>query len=353
MEEKNLNEEQKMVEETKVVEENNATTEVNETKKKGVLFNNKGICISYVVGIIIGALLMYILGVTGVVNPNNKVIAKTDFGKVTEDTIYEEMISYYTIENLLEPIDEQILNEKYQLTEEQEKEIDEQIEQIFELYSLYYGYTEEQFLESNGFKDKDDFRDYLAFDYKRNLVYLEYVENQVSEEEIKTYYDENIYGEIDTKHMLVQVTEEITEKEAKKKAEEIIKKLNDGEEFDKVAEEYGDEIIFEELGYNGFDSGLVTEYVEASKALENGTYSKEPVKTDYGYHVIYKNDQKETPALEEVKNQILAILGEELETQDTNIRYKALIKFREENGLEIKDEEFKKEYEEYCEEYGV
>ena len=32
------------------------------------------------------------------------------------------------------------------------------------------------------------------------------------------------------------------------------------------------------IGYNGFDSGLAQEYQDASKALEVGTYSKEPVK---------------------------------------------------------------------------
>ena len=133
-------------------------------------------------------------------------------------------------------------------------------------------------------------------------------------------------------------------------AKEIIAKLDAGTSFDDVVKEYEGKITYEELGYNGFDSNLVSEYVEASKALENGTYSKEPVKTEFGYHIIYKIAQKEKPTLEEATNDIVTILGKDLETEDSNLRYKALIKLREENNLDIKDSKFKTEYEKYCKE---
>ena len=311
MEEKNLNEQQKNIKET--------TTQENSTGKTMKCGCKKGILISGIIGILLGMTIMFILGTTRVIDFENKIIAKTNLGEITENAIFDELKEHYTIELLLENIDQQLLEPKYSLTEEQEKEIDSQMQQILEMYSLYYGLTEQQFLTENGFKDKEEFRNYLAFDYKRNLEYLDYIDKLISEEEINKYYDEEIYGEIDTKHMLVQVSEEVTEKEAKKKAEEIIKKLNKGEDFDKVAKEYGDKIIFEELGYNGFASGLVTEYVEASKKLGNGKYSKEPVKTEYGYHVIYRIDQKEKPTLEEVKNEILAVLSADLEEKDEKI----------------------------------
>lgn len=344
MEEKNLNEQQKNIKET--------TTKENGTEKTTKCGCKKGILISGIIGILIGMAIMFILGTTKVIDFENKVIAKTNVGEIKENDIFDELKEHYTIELLLENIDKQLLEPKYSLTEEQEKEIDNQMGQIFDMYSMYYGLTQEQFLTENGFNDKEEFREYLAFDYKRNLQYLNYIETLVSEDEIKKYYDEKIYGEINTKHMLVQVTDKVTEKEAKKMAEEIIKKLNDGKDFDKVAKEYGDKIIFEELGYNGFNSGLVTEYVEASKKLENGKYSKEPVKTEYGYHVIYRIGQKEKPTLDEVKNEILAALSADLEAKDANLRYKAFIKFREENGLKIEDSKFKKEYKEYCEKYN-
>ena len=39
-----------------------------------------------------------------------------------------------------------------------------------------------------------------------------------------------------------------------------------------------------------------------------------------------------------------------MEKADPYIRYKALIKLREENGLKFKDEKYKEEYKKYCDE---
>ena len=213
----------------------------------------------------------------------------------------------------------------------------------------YSDKEKEEFLKENGFESKEDFINYLTLTYKRDLYYVDYLKTKIDQDEIQKYYDENVYGEINTKHILVETSDEVTDEQAKAKAKEIIAKLDSGKTFDEVAEEYGDAVIYEDLGYNGFDSSLATEYVEASKALENGTYSKEPVKTDFGYHVIYKVDQKDKPSLEEATNSIVKILGKDLESEDSYIKYKALIKMREDNKLEFKDSKYKEEYKEYCE----
>lgn len=362
MEENNL-EKEKNVEENVNTDNNQNNSEermenLEETQPKNNELkerksNKKTICISTIIGILAGFFLFWILSFLGVFNIGGKVIATTNGKAINENMICENMPMSYKIEYLLESVDKSILNQKYQLTEEQQKEIDEQVEQCLQLYNQYYGYTEEQFLSANGFDSKDTFRDYMEFDYKRNLAFIDYLKETISEEEVNKYYEENVFGEINTKHMLVKVTEDVKDKDAKKMAEEIIKKLNKGKDFDKVAEEYGDKITFEELGYNGFDSNLVAEYVEASKKLENNSYSKEPVKTSYGYHVIYKIDQKEKPSLDDVRDKILTVLGDEMEEKDDTIRYKALIKLRENNGLKFRDKDYKQQYEEYCKNYGV
>lgn len=362
MEENDLEKEKKLDENVKT-ENNQANVE---EKKEGLVetqqpnnegekdkSNKKVICISTIIGIFAGAFLVWVLSFLGVLNIGGKVIATTNGKAINESNICEAMPMSYKIEYLLETIDKGILNQKYNLTEEQQKEVDEQVEQCFNLYAQYYGYTEDQFLSANGFDSRDAFRDYMEFDYKRNLAFIDYLKETIPEDEINKYYEENVFGDINTKHMLVQITDEVTDKDAKKMAEEIIKKLNKGEDFDKVAKEYGDKITFEELGYTGFDANLESAYVEASKKLENHSYSKEPVKTSYGYHVIYKIDQKEKPSLDDVRDKILTVLGDEKEEQDANIRYKALIKLREDNKLKFKDDEYKQQYEEYCKNYGV
>lgn len=332
------------------MEEENLSGKEKKEKNFLKIFKKKEIWISGIVGILIGGALIYLLGVIGVPGLGNATVATMKTGKITENSLYKEMKKYYPISYILELVDDSILKDKYELNEEQNSEIDEQIEYYLNMYESYYGYTEEEFLSENGFESKEEFKNYLALDYKRNLYYIDYLKTIISEEEINNYYNESVYGEINTKHILAKVSDDVTEESALKLAKEIIAKLDAGTSFDNVVTEYGDKITYEELGYNGFTSNLVSEYVEASKALENGTYSKEPVKTSFGYHVIYKIDQKEKPSLEEATDDIVSVLGKDLEAKDSNLRYKALIQLREENNLKIKDSKFKTEYEDYCKE---
>lgn len=320
---------------------------VKEEKKKSI-FSKKEVWISGIVGLLLGAIIMVLLYVAGVPGFGNKTIATVKGGSIKQNELYKEMKKVYSVNYVLDLVDKEILKNKYNLTEEQKKEVEEQADYYLTTYETYYGYTEEEFLSENGFSTKQEFIDYLTLNYKRDLYYIDYLKTKIDQEEIQAYYDENVYGEINTKHILVEVDDDVTEEQALAKAKEIIAKLDSGKTFEEVTEEYGDEIISEDLGYNGFNSGLVTEYVEASKGLENGTYSKEPVKTDYGYHVIYKIDQKDKPSLEEATNDIVEVLGEELEAEDTYIQYKALIQLREDNKLNFKDSKFKEQYKEYC-----
>lgn len=317
----------------------------NEKKK----FSNKKVIISGVIGLIVGAVLVYLLVLLGVPGFGNKTVATIKSGRVTENNLYKEMKKYYPISYVLESVDAQILNKKYKLTDEQENEINDQVDLILGQYSNY-GYTEEQFLEENGFEDKDDFVNYMKLDYRRNLYCIDYFKTLISEEDIKNYYEDNdIYGKISTKHILVEISDDVEDAEALKVANEIISKLNNGTSFDDVVAEYSDSVVSEEVEFDSFDeSSLEETYVEASKSLEKDAYTNEPVKTSYGYHIIYCIDKEENPTFEQAENDIIEKLGEDLEEEDQYIRYKALIKLREDDNLKFKDSKFEKEYEEYC-----
>lgn len=319
-------------------------------KKVLSIFKKKEVWISGIIGIIIGALLLYLLGLIGVPGLGNQTIAKFKGGKIDQKDLYKEMKKYYPITYALELVDKSILDEKYDLTEEQKDEVEEQADSILTTYKTYYGYTEEEFLEENGFESKEDFINYMELDYKRNLCCIDYFKTMISQEDIEKYYNDSVYGEINTKHILVEVTDEVTDEQALATANEIIAKLNKGTSFDDVATEYEDKIVTENVDFDSFNAESLAEaYVEASKALEKGTYTTEPVKTDYGYHIVYCIDKADKPSFEEVENDVVEILGEDLEAEDQYIRYKALIKLREDNGLKFKDSKFEKEYQEYCE----
>ena len=104
-------------------------------------------------------------------------------------------------------------------------------------------------------------------------------------------------------------------------------------------------IVHEKLGFNGKNSQFEQAYIDEMVALEDGAYSKTPVKTSYGYHVVHKIA---TATKEDLRETIIEKLSEELIAADSNITYKAFVELRKENNFEIFDEEIKKEYEEYC-----
>ena len=85
--------------------------------------------------------------------------------------------------------------------------------------------------------------------------------------------------------------------------------------------------------------------------MDENSYTKEPVKTSYGYHVIYRTDQKEKPSLEDVKDSVIEELCDELDASDEKLYNKTLVKMREEAGLEFSDSIMKEKYEEYIKDY--
>ena len=272
---------------------------------------------------------------------------------ITADELYADMKKQYSVSLLINLIDNDILVEKYPETDEMKSDVEDTATYWFNAYNTYYGYDEETFLSKNGFSSRQDFLDYLTLDYRRNLYYEEYLKNQISDKEIEKYYEDNVYGDIDTKHILVSVDESdgLSDAYAKALAEEIISKLDSGSSWDDVVKEYEDQITAEELGYQSFDASLDEAYVAEMNSLENGTYSKTPVKSSYGYHVVYRIDQKEKPELSDVKDAIIEKLGTELEEKDENIKYKALIAMREEANLKFTDEDLESKYNSYVSTY--
>lgn len=281
-------------------------------------------------------------------------VAEIDGYTVTANDLYEDMKDVYSISSLLDKIDNKILVEKYPETDEMNDELKQQAESYYSAYKQYYKMDKETFLSNNGFGSEKAFLEYLRLQYRRNKYAEDYIKTLISDKEVEKYYEDKVYGEINTKHILVKVDSSASDEDKKKAedlAKEIISKLNDGKSFDDVKEEYKDQITYEELGYKSYNANLESAYMEAMQKLENNSYSKEPVKTSYGYHVIYRIDQKEKPALEDVKEEIIDSLVSEKKSEDKNISYVALDKMREESGLKFSDTVLEKKYNTYMSQY--
>ncbi len=132
--------------------------------------------------------------------------------------------------------------------------------------------------------------------------------NPVTDAEIKAEYDSKIAAEkgieFKARHILVK-----TETEAKK----LITELDKGADFGKLANKNS---LDAKESQNGGDLGwfsaaqMVAPFSEAVAALEKGKYTKAPVKTQFGFHVILKEDSRPLtpPALEAVKEQLTPYL---------------------------------------------
>lgn len=281
-------------------------------------------------------------------------VAEIDGYTVTADDLYEDMKDVYSISSLLDKIDNKILEEKYPETDEMNDEIKEQAESYYKASEQYYKMDKETFLSNNGFGSEKAFLEYLRLRYRRNTYAKDYIKTLISDKEVEKYYNDNVYGDINTKHILVKVDSSASDEDKKKAedlAKEIISKLNDGKSFDEVKEEYKDKITYEELGYKSYNANLESAYMNAMQKLDNNSYSKEPVKTSYGYHVIYRIDQKDKPTLDDVKDEIIDSLVSEKQSSDKNISYIALDKMRVDAGLKFSDTVLEKKYNTYMSQY--
>lgn len=165
-------------------------------------------------------------------------------------------------------------------------------------------------------------------------VYLERkVKSGVSDKEVKAEYAKlkkelGDKQEMRARHILV---------ESKDKAVELIKQLDAGGDFAALAQEHSKDPGAKNGGDLGYftKEEMVPEFSSAAFALKKGSYSKEPVKTQFGWHVVKAEDlrKREAPKLEEVEDQIKNKLGQKvLEQYVQNLRKTAEIKRFNFNG---------------------
>jgi peptidyl-prolyl cis-trans isomerase C len=188
--------------------------------------------------------------------------------------------------------------------------------------------------------DKDaEFQRRAAFLQERAL-HGEMIEKEVVEKvtdaDVRARYDKEIaaqppVNEVHARHILVKTKEE---------AEAIIKQLDGGADFQKLANEHTTDPSGKtsggDLGYFG-PGQMVPEFEKAAMALEPGAYTKEPVQTQFGWHVIKVEDKRpqQPPAFEQVQDQARSAVIRE--------KYFALVKeARAAAKVEIPDEALKK-----------
>lgn len=290
---------------------------------------------------------------------DDKTAVKLDGIKITATDYYNE-IKESNISKLVEMIDHQLFDEEYPATDEEDEDVKSQIDQIKESYSdeATFNSVIQQYF---GVSTEDELEDLLRLEYKRNEAVVDHIEDDLTKEEIEEYYDENIIGDIKASHILItpDTTEDASseeqqeaEEKALRKANRIVEKLDNGEDFAELAKQYSDDEATKDnggdLGYFNTDD-MDENFMDAVKELKKNEYTGNPVKTEYGYHIILKTDQKDKPKLKKVRSQVKEDLANEKLDNDSTLHYQTLMDIREEKGIKWNDDELKKQYEEYME----
>ena len=298
-------------------------------------------------------------------NGNDALVSfsNTNLG-ISAGDLYSE-VKGTALSKLIDMIDTKILLDKYpDKSSDADKYVDEQYDLIKTNFKDDKGKFDEESLKKQiyayyGITDIDKFKDIIRLNYYRTEAVNDYAKKSVTDKQIQKYYDENVYGDISCKHILITpaVTDNMSDedktkadKEALQKAKDIIKKLKNGESFDDLAKEYSDDTSNKDkggdLGY--FNTGdMLEEFEKAAFALKKGKYTTTPVKTKYGYHIILKTDEKEKPSLEDKKEEIIKTLASEAKSKDTALSINALVELRKEYGMNIEDDEMSKLYSTY------
>ena len=266
-------------------------------------------------------------------NGNEKFIT-SDVGDITKQQVFDKMVTKAGLGALLDLVDFDVLSQQYEIDE---AEVDKIIAQYKEKNANF-----EEFLTAQGFKDEAELRQYIELNLYRQKVADEI--SVVTDEELEKAY-ERAY-EIGARHILVA---------DEKTAKEIIKKLDEAEDkeatFQELAKEYGTDGTKDKGGDLGtFGQGaMISDFEDAAYALEVGTYTTEPVKTQFGYHVIYKYSEGEKKPFEEVKEELTEKLREKKLSDEAFVA--ALAEKREEAGFVLMNDFLAEQYTDYSKTY--
>ena len=218
---------------------------------------------------------------------SNEVVVTSTIGDLTQEDFYEEMKKLAGTQFLEQIMIEKVLNDKYEVSQE---DVDAEFEEV----KAQFGDEFQNALKESGLTE-DTLRSNIKFNQLRNKA----IADSITDEDIKAYYDQASM-ELKARHILVKDEET---------ANEVIEKLNAGEDFATLAKELSEDTGSAE---NGGDLGwftvgkMVTEFNDAAYALEINEISK-PVKSQFGYHIIQVTDKREIEdfgTLEEKKDAI-------------------------------------------------
>lgn len=299
-------------------------------------------------------------------NGDEAVVTFKDGDMISANDFYEEIKNNYGLDTLLNMIDKYIFEKEFPDEMENGQAY---AEAMVDQLRANAGSEEEllSLLQYNGFQTVEAYQNYAYISYMQNAAITAYVEDNITDEELQDYYENDVYPDMTISHILVtpDVTDDMTDEEqeaAEKEAEETIQTIIDelnqardnGEDiesaFARLAEEYSEDDDTKDEGGNlgeiniGSLSSSYDELVKAANDLEDGEYSTEVITTELGYHVILKTKTGEKASYDDSVDSMREAIAQDKLNEDQSLMVDAIRYYRDLYELDIIDSEMDSQY---------
>ena len=299
-------------------------------------------------------------------NGDEAVVTFKDGDMISANDFYEEIKNSFGLDTLLNMIDKYIFEAEFpDEMENGEAYAEAAIDQLRTNYE-----TEEELLQAlqyYGYQTVEAYQNFVYISYMQNVAIEAYVKNNITEEELQDYYDNDVYPDMTISHILItpDVTDDMSDEEkeeaentAKEQIENIIDELNEakdnGEEiettFTKLAKEYSEDDDTKDDGGNlgeinigSLDSNY-DELIKAANSLKDGEYSTEVITTELGYHVILKTKTGEKASYDDSVDSMKDAITEDKLNSDQSLMVDAIRYYRDLYELDIVDSELDNQY---------
>ncbi|WP_298788119.1 peptidylprolyl isomerase [uncultured Marinococcus sp.] len=279
-----------------------------------------------------GALLLASCSNQGSAEESNTIV-EVNGESISEQELMDDLKENYGENALNNLVQQKVLNNKAEELEISDKQVNKEFKSMKEQYGID---DNDQFLQTIQQNMGVQVESIKAFkeQYVKPQIVVEELGSQdveVTEEEMKNYYDEN-------KEEVVQVEASHILVESEKEANEIIKELEGGADFAELAKEKSIDTASGEsggeLGY--FGKGEMTEAFEkAAFDMEVDSISEEPVETEHGFHVIKVTGKKDS--YDELKDDI----KQTLKTEEQKDGQQVLNEIMQEADINVEDKDYK------------
>ncbi|WP_246056099.1 peptidylprolyl isomerase [Alteribacter natronophilus] len=227
-----------------------------------------------------------------------QIIVETSAGNITEEEFFNRLIELNGEAVLRDMIEEKIMQNQADELGIDEEDIEEEISELRETLGAESDEQFQQALQMQGIGNEEDLRSLVV--HHLVLQRLTGDEGDIEDETVREEYDRG--EEVEARHILVD-DEEL--------AEELYERLMDGEDFAELAGQYstdpGSRADGGSLGF--FRRGtMVPPFDAAAFALDDDEIS-EPVRSDFGYHIIQVTDRNlYEDSFEEVEDQLRNVI---------------------------------------------